>query len=165
CGGGDCRCAAGNGVAAHRRGSDVSRGRACQEPGGGCLGGARGARRLPGEPGGSRPRGRGTPRASPPAARQLPHPHVVGGSEPRVPACPPAGSPRTAGRRREPARLRGRRARGAPRGVGVESRLFDQTPLALVTRVVTEEASLTAAGVRRRLARRPVAAWWRTLSA
>jgi len=52
-----------------------------------------------------------------------------------------------------------------PRGVGVESRLFDQTPLALVTRVVTEEASLTAAGVRRRLARRPVAAWWRTLSA
>jgi len=52
-----------------------------------------------------------------------------------------------------------------PRGVGLENRLFDQTPLALVTRVVTEEASLTAAGVRRRLARRPVAAWWRRLSA
>ena len=52
-----------------------------------------------------------------------------------------------------------------PRGVGVESRLFDRTPLALVTRVVTEEASLTAAGVRQRLARRPVAAWWRMLSA
>ena len=50
-----------------------------------------------------------------------------------------------------------------PRGVGVASRLFDQTPLALVTRVVTEQASLTAAGVRQRLACRPVAAWWRKL--
>ena len=50
-----------------------------------------------------------------------------------------------------------------PRGVGVVSRLFDETPLALVTRVVTEEASLTPAGVRRRLAHRPVAAWWRGL--
>jgi len=50
-----------------------------------------------------------------------------------------------------------------PRGVGVVSRLFDQTPLALVTRVVTEDASLTAAGIRRRLARRPASAWWRSL--
>jgi len=53
--------------------------------------------------------------------------------------------------------------RSPPPGVGVVSRLFDQTPLALIDRVVTEQASLTAAGVRERLARRPVATWWRTL--
>ena len=36
-------------------------------------------------------------------------------------------------------------------------------PSGTVTRVVTEQASLSPAGVRQRLARRPVAAWWRKL--
>src|SRR5206468_482618 len=64
----DGRRAAGHGLAADRRGSGVSRGRACHQPGRGCCGGARRARRLPGEARGIRRRGRGTPRATPPAA-------------------------------------------------------------------------------------------------
>ena len=51
------------------------------------------------------------------------------------------------------------------RDVEVVNQLFDRTPLDLVTRVVTEEASRAPAAVRQRLARRRAAAWWRTISA
>ncbi len=47
-----------------------------------------------------------------------------------------------------------------PAGVGVENRLFDVTPLRLVTRVVTESGSFSPAAVRARLARRRAARWW-----
>jgi len=50
--------------------------------------------------------------------------------------------------------------RARPPGVRAVNRLFDVTPLGLVTRIVTERGVLPPAAVRRRLGRRRVARWW-----